>query len=328
MNFYDSQIYIWSLGRFFGLYYFTNHQNELKITNNSVISALVPGICLVLITIYGIANLIPDEKEVLGIGTIFLVVSQIGIMMQFMNCVVIFIMSFIHRKGVMIFFKKINELDDILIKKLKINFDYKKMKTISSTRMIGLEIGLIIICFIINYFTISNNSYIIIVLIYNYAAGSGLTSAMEYIHCTKMVKFRFESLNDILRTHNINPKDLKTMIECHYTLNGLITKMNAIFGLRQLSSITNDFVIILVQLYSFFVSIENDFRHFIYVKFLIGSLMIPYLVAKIFFMSTNCHTVLNNKKKFGNLLKRIENLRTTDEDIFSLVYTLYNYYKF
>lgn len=322
MNFYDSLIYIWSFGRFYGLFYFTNHKNELKITNSSVISALIPGICVVIIAIYGTFNIVLDDSEfqvIGGIGSIFLVVSQIGVMMQLINCVVIFITSFIHRKGVMVFYKKINELDGILKNKLKLNLDYKKMKTISSVRLVALKIGFLIICVITDYVNASNNSYILILLVYNYATGSDLVSAFQYIHCTQIIKFRFESLNDILRTQYVKPKDLETMIECHSTLNGLISKINEIFGVRQLSSITNDFVIILVQMYSFFVSIENGFNHFVYLKFLIGSLMIPYLMTKLFYMATNCQKVLSNKKNFGKLLREIENLKTTDEEIFSLV---------
>lgn len=323
MNFYDSQSLVWPIGRFFGLYYFKNHQNELKITNYSVILALIPGVCFLLLAIIGILNLVPDEgdMEVFGIGFIFLLVSRIGIVVQLMNCVVIFTMSFVHRNGVLMFYQNINELDGILINKLKIKLNYKKMKIRSSVRLASLEIGFIIISFIIDYVSATNKSYILIVLLYNFTAGSGLTSAYEYIHCTKMIKCRLESLNVVLRTERINSKNLEIMIKCHFTLHRLIIKMNKIYGLRQLSSITNDFVIILVQLYSYFVSIENGWQ-FVYVKYLIGSLMLPYLMAKLFFMSTCCQQVLSNKKKFGNLLKKLENLKTVDEEISSLVYLL------
>lgn len=50
--------------------------------------------------------------------------------------------------------------------------------------------------------------------------------------------------------------------------------------------------------------------------------MIPYLLAKLFFMSTCCQNVLSNKKIFGKLLKKLENLKTTDGEISSLVFYL------
>lgn len=262
MNLYDSLSIIWPYGRIFGLYYFRNHQNQLKITTNSIILAIIPGILFLLFTIIGILNLVPDESdiELIGIEFIFLLVSQIGIVVQLMNCLVIFIMSFIHRKGVLMFYQNVNELDDILIKKLRINLNYKKMKIRSSVRLTSLLIGFVIISFLIDYVAAENKSYILIVLSYNYTAGSGLVSAFEYIHCTRMIKCRLASLNEVLRSQQINSNYLEIIMKCNFTLNGLIIEMNKIFGLRQLSSITNDFVVVLVQLYSFFVAIENGFN--------------------------------------------------------------------
>lgn len=316
MNFYNSLTYVWSYGRIYGLYYFTNHQNELKITNKS----LIPGICFILLTLYGYHIIIPDERDYHGIQNIFIIVAQVGTSVQFLNCFVIFIMSFIHRKGILQFYERVNELDDILFNKLDIILDYKKMQFKSTFRLIMLQCGFFIISSVIDYFYASNQSYILLLLIYNYSAGSGLVSALEYITCTKIIKLRLKLLNELLiRCDHINPTDLEVMIECHFTLSGLIINLNEIYGLRQLSSITNDFAIIIVNMYSFFVSINNDF---VYRKFLFGALMLPYLMSKIYFLVSNCQIVLINKNNFGKLLKKFENSKTSTE----VSYLVYRYF--
>lgn len=159
---------------------------------------------------------------------------------------------------------------------------------------------------------------------YSYAAGTNIMSSFEYINGTKIIKIRFKLLNDVLiRTENINPTDLEIMIKCHITLNELITNMNKIYGSRQLSSITNDFVIIIVQLYSFFVSIDNSFHDGLYVKFIFKSLMMPTLITKIYFTAMNCQQVLSNKTDFGKLLRRFENSKISEE-VSHLVYKMLN----
>lgn len=203
------------------------------------------------------------------------------------------------------FYETVYRLDDNLLNKVGINLNYKTMKFRSSKRLFQIHLGLITISCIIDYIYASNKSYIFILIIYNYTAGAGLISSLEYINCAKIIKFRLKSLNDLLTTYqHINSKNLQIIIECHFTLNGLIINMNEIYGLRQLSGITNDFVIITVQLYSFFVSIDNDFNNFFYVKFLFGLLMLPQLIAKLYFTSTNCEEVIF-LKRLWKIIKKV-----------------------
>lgn len=93
MNFYDSLTYVWAFGRIYGLNYFTNNQNVLKITNNSFMASLIPGISFILLSLFGMHILIPDKSDyqLYSVTSVILVVEQIGIVMQFMNCFVIFV---------------------------------------------------------------------------------------------------------------------------------------------------------------------------------------------------------------------------------------------
>lgn len=310
MNFYDSLEFNWSFARFYGLNYFTNQQKHLKITTKSFITAIIPGIIFILASIIGINIVRPDESDYqsFDIGSILFIVGQIGVFVQFTNGVLILLIAFFHRKELIQFYEKVYELDDVLQNKLEINLDYKKMQKISSIRLIMAQLTFLIISIIIDYVHASNESYILILLIYSYSSGINVMGSLEYINCAKIIKYRFKSLNELLTTTKaVTGNQLETMIKCHLTLNELITKINEIFGSRQLSSITNDFVIIVVQLYSYFVAIDNNFSDVLYVKFLYGSLMLPSLMGKLYFTSTNCQKVQSHKKKFGKLLKKLEN---------------------
>lgn len=324
MNFYDSLTFMWNFERFYGLNYLTNNQNELRITNMSFIRSLIPGICFVILTIFGIHIVQPDENSHYEIGSIILIVGQIGMLVQFMNCAVIIIMSFIHRKGVIKLYEKIYGLDEVFLNKLEINLDYKNLKFYSTRRLFTTHFGLCCMSSIIDYAYASNKSYILLLLIYNYTSGSGLMNSLEYNNCTRIIRFRFKLLNELLikKLENINSNDLEIMINCYFTLNELINDMNGIYGLRQLSTIANDFVVILVNMYSFLVSIEHKFSEFGYVKFLFGSLMLPSLMTKLYFTSTNCQGVVSNKKYFGKLIKKLNNFPMTKEGShLDLVYT-------
>lgn len=313
MNFYDSLTNNWSFGRFYGLNYFTTHQNHLKITTKTFLRSLIPGFSLVLITLIGGYCIRPDEADFqsFGIGSIMFVVGQIEVIVQFTNSIIIEVMAFTHRKELIQFFEMIYELDDILEKKLQIHLNYRKMKTRSSRRLYIIQSFYVIISCIISYANASNESYILILVIYSYAGGINIMNSFEYINGTIIIKSRFKSLNDLLiRSEHINPNHLEIMIKCHLTLNELITHMNEIYGSRMLLSIANDFVIVIVQIYSFFVAIENGFNDVLYVKFLYGSLLQPLLMAKLYFVSTNCQKVLSHKNKFGKLLKKFESLKT------------------
>lgn len=316
MNFYDSLAFIWSFAKFYGLNYFTNHKNELKITTKSFITAIIPGISFFLLSIIGIYAIRPEETDYqsVGINTILYIVGQIGVFVQFTNGIIIIIMAFFHRKELIKFYETVYGLDDVLINKLEIKLDYKKLQIISIARLSMAQLSFFIISCIIDYVHATNESYIVILVIYSYSAGTNVMNSIEYINCAKIIKIRFKSLNKLLDTTQvISANDLEIMIECHLTLNGLITRMNEIFGSRQLSSITNDFVIIVVQLYSFFVAIDNNFNDVLIVKFLYGSLMLPSLMGKIYFTSTNCQKVQSQKNKFGKLLKKFENSKVSME---------------
>lgn len=249
---------------------------------------------------------------------------EIGIVCQFMNCVVILIMSFIHRKTVIKLYEKIYALDEILLTKLEIYLDYKKMKLFTTIRMFGTHFGLCFISAIIDYVYASNTSYILLLLIYNYTSGCGLMNSLEFNNCTRIIKFRFKLLNDLLlkQFECIKPNDLEIMIKCHFKLNELINDVNEIYGIKQLSTITNDFVVIIVNMYAFLVSIENNFGEFGYVKFLFGSLMLPSLTTKLYFTVTNCQQALSNKKYFGQLLKKLYYFQTTNDEVSNLVCSL------
>lgn len=310
MNFYDSLTFNWSFATFYGINYFTNHQNELKITTKSFIKGIIPGISFVLLSIIGMYLVRPEETDYqsFDIGSILFIVGQIGVFVQFTNGVIILMVAFFKRKELIKLYETLYELDDVLINTLDIKLNYKKMKKISTTRLCMVQLAFFIISCIIDYVHTSNESYILLLIIYNYSAGINVMGSIEYINGLKIIKSRFKSINELLATsQNIPAHDLETMFECHLTLNGLITRMNEIYGSRQLSSITNDFVIIVVQLYSFFVAIDNSFSDNLYVKFLYGSLMLPLLMSKLYITSTNCQKVLIHKKKFGKLLKKFEN---------------------
>lgn len=323
MNFYDSLSFNWSFSRFYGLNYFTNDHNKLKITKKSFTKAIIPGISFILLSFVGMFTVRAEQSDYqsFGITSLLFVVGQLGVFVQFTNGLIIMIVACLNRKGLLTFYETVFELDDILVNQLKIELDYRKMKSISSTRLSQL-VFLIIIC-IIDYVHASNSSYIIMLAIYSFSIGTNVMNSLEYINAAKIIKFRFKLLNKLIATtHDINPHDLETMMKCHFTLNDLITSMNEVFGSRQLSSITNDFVIIVVQLYSFFVAIDNNFNDVLYVKFLFGSLMLPSLMSKLYFTSTNCQKALSYKNKFGKLLKKFECLKVTTE-VSYLVYIFF-----
>lgn len=315
MNFYDSLTYIWGFGRLYGLNYFTNHKNELKITNISFIRSLIPGISFILISLIGLFIIRPNESEYQVFGRdVMYVVGRIGVIVQFTACIIIFVTSFTHRKDLMKFYEAVYELDNILLNNLEINLDYRKMKINGRKRLFSVQTGFCIVSCIIDYAYTSNASYIIILVVYSYSAAVNIINSLEFINCAKIIKIRFKLLNDLLITTKVlTPNDLEIMIKCHVTLNGLICNLNEIYGSRLLFSITNDFVIIISQLYSFFVTIDTSFNDSLHVKYLYGSLMLPSLMAKLYFTSTNCQKALSNKNNFGKSLRKFENSKMTME---------------
>lgn len=318
MNFYDSLTYIWSFGQFFGINYLINHNDELKITNRS----LITGIIFISLTIIGVVIVQPEEDDVkfiTGSTSILYIVIQFGLFLQFGNTIFILVISLIQRKEILRFFKTIFELDIVLQESLQVNHNYERMRYKSSRNLFQIFGILILVCFIIDYVYAGNLTYVPIIIVNNFNDGLALMSSVDYFYCTKIIQKRLKALNKlVIQNQKLKPNELEIMITCHYKLNNLICLINKMFGLKQLLSITNDFAIVIVQLYSFFISVDNNFDDFVYMKFLSGALMTPILVTKIVITVQSCHKTIALKNNFGKLLLKIQNLKI-DEPVSILV---------
>lgn len=312
MNFYESNSYIWFLGRLFGLYYFTNDQNVLKITRKSLLLSTLPGLVFILIIIIAIFTVHATEDELSeSVGSsatiILLVVSVFGITSQFVTCVVILIVSFNKREQILNFYKTVNKLDGILENKLNIHFDYEAMRNKDSKKLTMVAVFYICLFMIINYAYTMNLSYISIAIISSFTYGSDLFNSIDYFYSIKIIQTRFKSLNKLFsKTSTITPTKLKIMIESHFTLNRLITEMNKIHGFKKLLNITNDFLFIMSQLHAIFVTIDDNSFTLVYMKVLLGLLVMPVLLAKMIFTAKCCEETVADKKLFGKLLKKID----------------------
>lgn len=308
MNFYDSLTYIWSFGQFFGVNYLISHNNELKFTNKSLLTVII----FLLLSIIGVFIVQPEEddyKFISSTTSILYIVIQLGMVLQYGNTILILVISFIQRKQISKFYKNVNDLDIVLQKSLKVNHNYERMRYESSRNLCQIFGTLIVVSFVIDYFYAGNLTYVPILIINNFTDGLAIISSVEYYYCTKIIQKRFKALNKLItKSESIKPNELELMITCHYKLNYLISLINKMFGLKQLLSITNDFGIVTIQLYSFFISVDNNFDDFVYMKFLSGALMTPILVTKIVVVAKSCHETIAVKNKFGKLLKKFKNL--------------------
>lgn len=304
MNFYESLTFIWSFGNFFGVNYQISHNNELKISNKS----LLIGILFILLSIIGVFIVQPEEddyKFITSTTSILYIVIQFGLVLQYGNTIFILVISFIQRKQMLKFYKTVFELDIVLQNSLRVNHNYVKMRYKSSKNLLQIFGILIVVSFIIDYFYAGNLTYVPILIINNFTDGLAIMSSLEYYYCTKIIQRRFKALNKlIVNTQKLIPNELDIMITCHYKLNYLISLINKIFGFKLLLSITNDFGTIIIQLYSFFISVDNNFDDFVYMKFLSGALMTPILITKIVSTVKSCHTTIALKNNFGKHLKK------------------------
>lgn len=308
MNFYDSLTILWSFGKFFGVNFLIHHNNELKLTNKSLLTVIT----FALLSIIGVFIVQPEEDDYKFISSstsILYIVIQLGLVLQYGNTIFILVMSFIQRKQILRFYKTVYDLDIVLQKSLRVYHNYEKMRLESCKNLFLIFGTLIVVSFIIDYFYAGNLTYVPILIINNFSEGLAIISSVEYYYCTKIIQKRFKALNNlIINSEKIKPNELELMISCHYKLNYLICLINKMFGLKQLLSIANDFSIVTIQLYSFFISVDNNFDDFVYMKFLSGALMTPILVTKIVVTAKSCHKTIAVKNKFGKLLKKVKNL--------------------
>lgn len=327
MNFYESNSYIWFFGRLFGLFYFTYNQNVLKITKKSLFLSILPGCVILVVLILAFFTVRATEDELsatIGSKTnsLLVVVSVFGIVSQILNCFVIFIVSFIKREKVLNFYKTIEKLDTILKKKFNIYFDYEKMRHKDFKKLILLSFFYIFSFGVISYAYTVNVTYISLIFVSTFTYGSDLFTSIDYYYSIKIIQIRFKSLNQlIIGTSLIAPNELQIMIESHYILNQLITEINQIHGFKKLFNITNDFLFIITQLYAIFTLIDSKELNLMYMKVLLGLIIMPVLIAKIVFTAHCCEETVAYKKMFGKLLKGMNNFECSGT-ISDLVYSL------
>lgn len=312
MKFYESNSYIWFLGRIFGLFYFTNNQNTLKITTKSLLLSLLPGCVFILVLIFAsftVQATEDDFAETFGSNstTVLLVVSIFGIISQFGNCIVIMIVSYNKREKILHFYKTVNKLDAILEKKLNIYFNYESMRNKDFKKLIIFS-GYFVVTFgIISYAYTINITYISISILSTFTYGTDLFTSIDYYYSIKIIQFRFKSLNTLItETSKITANQLEILIESHFTLNRLILDLNQIHGFKKLLNITNDFVFVITQLYAIFVIIDEKMFTLVFMKVLLGLLVMPVLAAKMVMTAICCEETVAYKKLFGQLLKTID----------------------
>lgn len=325
MNFYESNSYIWFLGRFYGLYYFTHNQNVLKITRKSLFLSIIPACVFIAILIVAIFTVRASDEEVsemIGSKTtsILVVVSVFGIISQFGNCFVILIVSYNKREKVLNFYKTVNKLDAIFENKLNIYFDYEKIKQKDFKKLFTLTGFYICTFIIICYAYTVNYTYIPLMSLSIFTYGSDLFTSIDYFYSIKIIQIRFKSLNKLFTGSSpISPNELEVMIESHFTLNQLINEMNQIHGFKKLFNITNDFLFIITQLYALFIIIDENDLSVMYMKVLLGLMVMPVLIVKLVLTANCCEKTVACKKKFGKLLKGLDNFECNGS-VSNLVY--------
>lgn len=310
MNFYDSLTYIWSFGKFFGINYLISHNNDLKITNKSLLTIII----FIILSTFGVCILEPeveDYKFISSTGSILYIVIQFGLILQFGNTIFILVNSLIQRKHILKFYKTVFDLDYVLQNSFRVDLNYRKIRYKSCRNLFQIFGIFIVVTLIIDYIYAANFTYIPLMIISNFTDGLAIMSSLEYYYCSKIIQKRFKAMNKfIIKTEKLQPNELDLMIACHYKFSYLICSINKMFGLKQLLSITNDFSIVTIQLYSFFISVDNNFNDFVYIKFLTGALMLPILVTRIVVTAKNCQKTIDLKNNFGKLLKKIKDLKS------------------
>lgn len=313
MNFYESNSYIWFFGRLFGLFYCTYNQNVLKITRKSLFLSILPGCVFLAVLIIAIFTLRASEDEITAtigskISSLLVVVSVFGITSQIVNCFVIFIVSYNKREKVLNFYKTVDKLDIIFKNKLNIYFDYEKMRHRDFKKLVTLCCFYVFTFSVICYAYIVNITYLSISFLSTFTYGSDLFTSIDYIYSIKIIQMRFKSLNRfIAESSTITPNELEIMIESHFILNQLIAEINQIHGFKKLFNITNDFLFIITQLYALFILIDENGLSLMYMKVLLGLMVMPVLIAKIMYTAYCCEETVAYKKMFGKLLKGMDN---------------------
>lgn len=336
MNFYESNSHVWFLCRSYSIYFFTNNKNDLKITKKSFLISSIPAIIFFTSIALSFAFITFKDSDFESYGdtnSILFIVSMFGILAQHFNSCLILISSLNHRNEILLFYNKLNELDNQLNKKLNIKFDYKKLKKKTLKILLLICVTYILITFVIIYIYVNTFAFILLSIIFNFINGIEIISSFEYFYLTKIIKYRFNSLNneliEIVETSKIVPSQLESMIKCHFLINCLITDMNTIYGLIKLSSIVNDFLLFLSQLYAFFVSIDSK-AIFSYSnsKYLIGLMSLPFVIGKMVTTANGCQKAIKAQKNFGKLLKTLESNEEVSDLVKILVVCLKNIFNY
>lgn len=306
MNFYESHSHVWFLGRLLGSFHLKYHKNQLRFTNISLLSALVFIVSL-LFAVF-IIRYEKEDQSTYGIQrSVLYSISVFKELSLAMNCIVTFIDSFKKRKKSLKFFKKLFEFDTIIKAQLNIHFDYKRLRQRHTRRLKIISIFFFIISAAIISVYILNVTYIPLAIVYSFTYGSAFTASFDYYYCTKLIKYRFKALNNKLieeiNLSKISPCKLQVMIKCHFTLNDLIKDINEIHGFKKLMTISNDFTLIVSQLYALFISINSNFSSYIHIQYLFELLTMPYIVINLVVTAKVCQETISCKNMFGKLLK-------------------------
>lgn len=316
MNFYESHSNVLFLCRFFSLHFFSHHKDELKLTRKSFFISSVHAIIYLtsLVLGYMFTKIDNSDLDIYGDrSSILFIISMLGIVAQQLNSFVIIISSVNQRKEVLVLYEKLYELDNNLKNKLNIEFDYKMLKQNTLKTLGLLGIPYFILSAFINYIYINHLSYIPLSIIFNFINGAEIVSSLEYFYLTKIIKYRFNAVNKLLKesikTSKIYPSQIDAMIKSHISTNCLITDLNNIHGVKKLSSLTNDFFLFLSQFYAFFISLDNgkSILSFSNSKYLIGLMSMPFTIGKIVTTAIGCKKAIKAQHNFGKLLKAIGN---------------------
>lgn len=334
MNFYESNSYIWFLGRFYGLFYFTHDQGVLKITRKSFFISILPACVFVAILVVAVFTVRASNDEVsatIGDKTtaVLVVVSVFGIVSQFSNCFVILIVAYNKREKVLNFYKTVNKLDAIFENKLNIYFDYEKKKRKDFWKLFNLTGFYLLTFVVISYAYTVNYTYISIMFLSIFTYGSDLFTSIDYYYSIKIIQKRFKSLNKLFTgSSSITLNKLEIMIESHFILNQLIAEMNQIHGFKKLFNITNDFLFIITQLYAIFTTIDEKELKVMYMKVLLGLMVTPVLIVKIVLTANCCEKTVACKKKFGKLLKGMDHFEcngSVSDLVYNFTFFSFNY---
>lgn len=328
MHLYESFTHVWFLCRFYSLHFFKNHNNELRITRKSFFISIIPAITFVIAIFlaYVFSKIRASDVDMYGDPTtILFIVTVLGLVSLHLNGFVLIIASLVHRNEVLTLYNKLNELDNELKKTLHIKFNYKKLKENTLNRLILIGLPYFLFTCVTNYVYIIDLSDIPFSIIFNFINGTELISSFHYNFWTKIITYRFNTLNNLLKTSHMIPSQLEAMIKNHISINALITDVNKIYGFRKLYSIANDFFVLLAQLYAFFLSIDDKESIFSYTnsKYLLGLTSIPIVIIKIVVTTKSCEKAIKAQKTFGKLLKTFQN----NQKVSDLVNFLYFFSK-